>query len=108
MSSGISFYTEIILVLSAFLNAAVIYPVFSKLRENERSNMASFRLNPEDTLRDFKGFFAVLVFFTVATSFVLLGDITGSERFSVLGDLLSIISSFLPLAIFERWRRRFL
>lgn len=108
MASGIAYNAELVLVFSALLNALVIYPVLSKLQEDERSSMASFKLNSEETLKDFKIFFLVIVVFMVSIFIVFLGDLTGNATLNFVGDFLSMISSFLPLVIFIRWKRRFL
>lgn len=59
---------EVVLALSAIMNAIVIYPVFRKLQKSEKSNMARFQLNESDTFMDFKIFFGATVFFFIASS----------------------------------------
>lgn len=98
---------EAILAFSAILNAAVIYPVFRMLERSEKSNMARFQLNKQDTFTDFKIFLGTTLFFIIASSIWLSADILGSRLLDTVGSILSIISSLLPLIIFYRWWRRF-
>lgn len=107
MALSLSLISEIVLVLAAILNAGFILPVYQKLKDSERTNMASFQLNAEDTLKDFKIFFAITVVFTVATTSVIFGNLLDIAVLLTVGNILSMISSFLPLYIFYRWWRRF-
>jgi len=98
---------EFVLAVSAVLNAVVIYPVFRQLQTSEKSNMARFQLNKNDTLTDFRIFFGTTVFFFVATSIWLISTWLGNLFLNTIGSALSIIASFVPLVIFYRWWRRF-
>lgn len=98
---------EFVLAISAILNAVVIYPVFRQLQTSEKSNMARFQLNKEDTFMDFKIFFVATVFFFVAASTWLVSAWLGNAFLNTVGAVLSIIASFVPLIIFYRWWRRF-
>ncbi|MFB6204800.1 MAG: hypothetical protein ABEJ75_04090 [Candidatus Nanohaloarchaea archaeon] len=102
-----SFWTEIILVFSAILNAVVIYPVYRKLVAREQTNMASFHLNPEAVFLDFKIFFLAVLMFMVSTSMLFYGAFLGNAGLVLAGNVLSLVSSFIPLAVFIRWWRRF-
>ncbi|MFB6208465.1 MAG: hypothetical protein ABEJ69_03880 [Candidatus Nanohaloarchaea archaeon] len=107
MAVTVSFLTEIILVLSALLTAAVVYPVYRKLSRQERVNMASFQLNAEEVFTDFKIFFFAILMFIVATSVLYYGDYAGNAAMIMAGNVISLVSSFIPLAVFIRWWRRF-
>lgn len=107
MALSLTVITEIVLVLSAVINAGFILPVFRKLQGSERTNMASFQLNPEETLKDFKVFFVITVSFIVATTTVMAGNMLENALLSTLGNVLSMVTSFMPLILFYRWWRRF-
>jgi hypothetical protein len=107
MEASFNLIVEIVLVFAAVANAGIILPVFQKLTESERTNMASFKLNPEETLKDFKAFFAITAVFMVVISLFIFANILNNPFLATLGNVLSIISSFLPLFVFYRWWRRF-
>lgn len=94
-----------ILGFNAFLNVIFIYPVYKKLKDNEKSNMVRFRLNAEKTFTDFKIFLIATTFVLAAATSWFYTDYTGAQN--TIGDILSILSGFIPLIIFYRWRKRF-
>lgn len=107
MAEGVSVLVEVVLALSALLNAVVVYPVYRKLHHRERTSMASFQLNPQAVFTDFKIVFATIIMFIVATLFVFYGNYVGSLALTDIGNVLSLVSSFMPLVVFVRWWRRF-
>lgn len=102
-----SFAIEFMLALSAILNAVVIFPVYRKLNAKEKVNMASFSLKPSETLLDFRLINAAVVAFLVSTSVYILGDLFQVSPAVSLGNVMSSLSSFIPLYVFYRWWRRF-
>jgi len=98
---------DIILALSAVLNASLVYLVYSKFRNNQKVNLASFQLQSKEVVKDFQILLVITVIFGIATLSVFYGSYSSNNTLYSIGEGLSAFSSFLPLIVFYRWWRRF-
>ena len=96
-----------VLSICSVLNAAVVFLVYRKLSQSEESNMARFHINEEDTHLDFKIFMVTSILFFISTSTWMFAEMLGNIPVQNFGRGMAVISSFIPLAIFYRWWRRF-
>lgn len=91
---------SIIFVFFAFL-------VFLKVRKDNKKSMVSFKLNPDETVIDFKILFAGSLLMVFTLSNYLFGGYIESEMLINLGRSLYFLYILIVTIVLCRWVRRF-
>lgn len=97
-------------IILAYLGAVGGYMGLSllwRLQKQGEKAMASFQLNPEDAIEDFKILLAAQAFMIIGFFLYAAGGSVGSELMLNIGRSYAVIFALLVLDVFYRWWVRF-